>query len=279
MTMAEAHTWPEYLAWWKKDGPHPRLPEYRIRAYYDRYLMRKREELAKLTRGDTDQRHHEYEFQERQVGKTARHIHHLDGNPHNNSKPNLIEMAMNARSSSDIILLEESSMLMHYSIGDVELTNEIHSATNGGYTYQEAIQMKACILKVVYSGGTVDKEYEFLAPFGTVINPDAQNYFAVPHTTVDGVIKAHNQVVVVNATQVIDIIDGEYNGKLKWIIGPIDTKPYNDRVEREAKRAKIIKQLEAVAEKKNTVEKLKKLTEGDPEAAKLFDLLNALDAE
>ena len=261
-------TYAEYVQWWHREAQRRKqsVPAtWFIHSKYQQYVARMRERGyvdPNVPDTDADARIAEYEYTEK-LGGIARSRsvywkHHIDGDPTNNDPSNLITY----NKLPEMFDIEE------------------------GTAWKDAINMKACILKVVYNETDADRyknkvgqvnTYSFLAPADYDI--EKMPYAVVTANNVRGQINGLGALTNVRIVDKVALIEDTYDGNLKWIVCGVNISEYNERFARENKRKKIIKQLEDMAEKKNTLEKLRKLTEGDEDAAKLFAQLEELDKE
>lgn len=183
---------------------------------------------------------------------------HLDGDPNNNHLDNVRRITREE-------LVENSALyaLLFYQLN--------------GITKKEAMSMNACVLKVVFGTAvTAADMYSYLAPKDFEWQEGDITFVVVPRPNVKKISNA-SDMTIAKVVGKIDIIDDSFEGNYRWIVDHFHTDIFNDRYDREVKRTKLVKKLEAMADRKNTVDRLEKLLGDDEDAKALIAELKTLD--
>lgn len=294
-----AMPWERYLHWWRttrsNNSRDPNAPEYVVRRSYDRYRAKQQADMdhwlryqSGLSRTDAEARIHEYEFTEAlrgtqqipasiEVGDhvsiqlstdTANHafdadyvLVHLDGDRNNNELSNLRKVP--ARQAM------EEGLTLH--------NQRLAAQLNSGFTISEAAKMNLKVASVTFEQFSDTKKYEYLVPGDTTVNKEVPLYAVITRASVKA--EELSYFAVARVVEVKDLIDAEYDGKIKHVVALFTAEDYNARIERQQKRERLLKQANKMAEEQHSIEKLTKLIGDSEEGKKLLAEIAALDNE
>ena len=306
--------WERYLDWWRRtpsnNSRDPKAPERVVRNAYDRYIRKWREADAMWKRdnhvqnySDAEQRIREYahtdallpaskqqvswrniDFSKLEPGihdayvvgtrvldnghmvvdfETADYISdtvlvHLDGDRNNNDLSNLRRVSAHQAM--------EEGLTMH--------NRTLAAQLNSGFTIAEATKMGLKIAVVSFEELS-NKTYQYLVPNDTTIAEGVTLYAVISRGT--GTVEGLGHLNIGRITEIKDLIDSEYDGKLKHVVALFTAEEYNARVERQQKRDRLLVKAKKMAEEQHTIEKLTKLIGDSEEGRALLEQIKALE--